>query len=59
MTEEQHAILIRLDEKVDHLVTIRLDHEKRIRGLEKARNIAGALVGIIASILGIKTTTLL
>jgi len=49
MTEEQFAILIRIDEKTESLVEGQKDQEERIRKLEKFRNWAS---GLAASIMG-------
>ena len=56
MTEEQHEILIRIDERTDQLIKGQDDQEKRIRALERFRNWAGGLVAVGASALGIKIT---
>jgi hypothetical protein len=50
MNEEQFALLIEIDSKVTHLVEIRLDHELRLRKLERFRNwVAGVGAAISAA----------
>lgn len=53
MNEEQHAMLVRIDERTLTLVNGHEDQERRIRNLERFRNWAAGVVAAIGSGLGI------
>ncbi len=59
MDAEHHEMLVRIDERVAVLVERDRDQEKRLRSLERFRNWAIGIIGVVASATGIKVTPLL
>lgn len=53
MTDEQHEILIRIDERVSVLVISNVDQEKRLRALERFRNWSAGLGASVVSAFGL------
>ena len=53
MTDEQHEILIRIDERVSVLVISTVDQEKRLRALERFRNWSAGLGASVVSAFGL------
>lgn len=49
MSPDQFELLIEIDGKVTQLLEIRLDHETRIRKLERVRNWAAGVGSAIAA----------
>ncbi|MEE8386880.1 MAG: hypothetical protein V3S01_13280 [Dehalococcoidia bacterium] len=58
MNEQQHEILIRLDENVKVLVSGQADQEVRIRKLERFRNWAAGVLAFAGAALGFKINPL-
>lgn len=52
MTNEQSQMLTRIDERVNALLLISVDVEKRVRRLEQFRNWAAGVAAIIGTALG-------
>ena len=55
MTNDQHEMLIRIDERVGELVKEGKDVEVRVRALEKFRWVAGGTLASLLGAFGIKT----
>lgn len=52
MTNDQYETLVSVDTKVTALLDAHLDHEKRIRSLEKVRNWCAGVGATIGTLLG-------
>lgn len=52
MNQEQHDMLVRIDERVDSLLTVSKDVEVRLRRLERFMNWAAGVVAVIGTALG-------
>lgn len=57
MNQEQHEMLVRIDERTAALVITIKDHETRIRTMERVRNWFLGIGALITSLFGIHQST--
>lgn len=55
MTQNDHDLLVRIDEKIDYIATTLADHEQRLRPLEAQRNRWLGRDGAIAAVISLAT----